>query len=186
MNSKFELHENAKKYLHEKFNVLLELDCRTFDTNVQMLLDALASVKVDVFMPNDKIVISHMDTDYYDPLLPCGLAILNIVRCMKMVDVPFANLIFVTNHFGIKKEFDLLLADNHVSDRPTVVETLLSPVLLGTNYLHTTLIESEQIEKQSLCLLGQQRSHRVALYNFLKNNNLLDKVALTTNFLPLL
>ena len=100
-----------------------------------------------------------------------------------MIDIPFANLIFITNHFGIKHEFDFLLADHHPADRPTVVETLLSPMLLGTNYSHSTLVDSNQIEKQSLCLLGQQRSHRVALYNFIKNNNLLDNVALATNFL---
>lgn len=182
MNSRFELHETAKKYLHEKFNVVLELNCRTFDGDLQVLLDALNNIKVDVFMPSDKIVISHMDTDYYDPLLPCGLTVMNIIRCMKIADIPFANLIFITNHFGIKHEFDLLLADHHPADRPTVVETLLSSILLGTNYSHTTLVDIDQIEKQSLCLMGQQRSHRVALYNFLKNNNLLDQVALTTNF----
>lgn len=181
MNSALELHKSAKKYLHEKFNIILELNCRDFDCNVQILLDALKNIKVDTFMPRDRIVISHMDTDYYDPLLPCGLVILNIVRCMKLVDIPFANLIFITTHFGIKKEFDLLLADQHHADRPTVIETLLCPGVLATHYAHTTLMDVEQIEKQSLCLLGKQRSHRVALYNFLKNN-LHDKVALATNF----
>lgn len=182
MNQNIELHEVARKYLHQKFNILLELNCRNFDTNIQSLLDSLTKVKVDQFQPLDKILISHMDTDYYDPLLPCGLTIVNIVRCMKIADIPFANLIFITNHFGIKKEFDLLLADNHPADRPTIIETLLSPLLLGTSYTHSNQVEHELIEKQALCLLGAQRSHRVALYNFLTNNKLTDNVALAINF----
>lgn len=182
MNSKFELHSDAKHYLHEKFNILLELNCRDFDTNIQVLLDSLAKIKVDTFQPSDKILISHMDTDYYDPLLPCGIAILNIVRCMKIVDIPFANLIFITNHFGIKKEFDMLLADNHSADLPIVVETLLSPISLGTNYDQNPTVDIDKIEKHALCMMGHQRCHRVALFNFLNQDSFKNNVAVSTNF----
>ena len=176
-----ELQTEALDYIESKFNILLKLDVRSFDYNWDLLIKNLKKIKVNEFQPNDRILICHMDTDYYDPLLPVGVVAINLVRCFNMLDIPLYLLLFVTNHYGIGTEFDLLLKNHHKMDRPTIIETLLSSSLLG-NIDGTALLNVGKIEKQGLCMVGQQRSHRVALINFFKNKNLLDKVALSVKF----
>lgn len=180
-----ELHLSALQEIKKKFNVLLSLNCRQFDSNYQLLIDNLSAIKKDQFQPTDRILIVHMDTDYYDKLLPCGLLPVNIIRIFKSMDIPLYLLLFVTNHIGIKKEFDALLPTQSTCDFPTVIETLLSNTLLSDYAnvnIHDIDFDFDKIEKAGLCMLGQHRSHRVALCNFLRNNNLLDTVALKTNF----
>lgn len=177
-----ELHSPAIEAINEKFNVLLAMNCRDFDLNFQHLEDSLDKIKKDQFEASDRILIVHMDTDYYDNLLPCGLLILNLIRLFKNKDIPLYLLLFVTNHFGIRKEFDLLLKDQHPKDRPTVVETLLSNLLLSDHLGPRPNLDLDEIEKSGICMIGTKRSHRVALCNFLKNNQLVSKIALKTNF----
>jgi len=125
-----------------------------------------------------------MDTDYYDPLLSQGLLIINLIRLFKNKDIPLYLLLFVTNHHGIEKEFNQLLINHHLRDRPTIIETLLSNTDLGTaiNYTDNTNFDFNKIEKAGLCMLGAERSHRVGLCNFIKDTNLLPNIALQTNF----
>jgi hypothetical protein len=178
-----ELNNQALSMLDKKYNLLLKIDARQFDNNWQLLSDKLDSIKKESFLPNDRILIAHMDTDYYDELLPCGLIIINLVRMFKNKDIPLYLLLLVTNHYGINKEFDLLLVDHHKKDRPTIIETLLSQLLLSNNFVLEDDCRIDQIEKAAMSMIGRQRSHRVALCNFIADSNLLNQVALQTNFL---
>jgi hypothetical protein len=177
-----ELRPPALDYINSKFNILLKIDVRDIDQDWTILLNLLEQIKIDQFQPNDRILICHMDTDYYDPLMPVGTSINNLVRCFKKIDIPFFLLLFVTNHYGIQKEFDLLLPTQHPKDRPTIIETLLSDMLLGEIIETDDTIEIDKIQKAGLCMIGHKRSHRVALVNFFKKHSLLDKIAVSANF----
>lgn len=177
-----ELHPTALSLLDKRFNLLLQLDARSFDSQWSTLSIQLDKIKKESFCPNDRILITHMDTDYYDEVVPYGLLIINLLRMFKNKDIPLYVLLVVTNHYGIKKEFDNLLISQHKKDRPTVIETLLSPRLLSNNFIIDTQFDFHKIEKAGLSMMGKQRSHRVALCNFFVDSQLLDKIALTTNF----
>ena len=177
-----ELYPEAEEIISKKFNILFSIDCRGGDTKLHYLSELIDKIKKEQFSPNDRILLVHMDTDYYDPLLPYGLLIINLIRLFKNKDIPLYLLLFVTNHYGIKEEFDQLLINQPPGDYPTIVETLLSPALLGNDYANTTDFNFDKIEKAGLCMLGAERSHRVALSNFIKDNNLLPNIALQTNF----
>lgn len=178
-----ELHKTALAHLESKFNILLKLNVRKFDYDWTVLLENLKQIKTTNFSSNDRILICHMDTGYYDPLLPVGIITINLIRCFQLLDIPMYLLIFITNHYGISQEFNLLLADHPLQDRPTIIETLLSSRLLSENgYEQKTLLNAERIEKPGLCMVGAQRSHRVALLNFFKNNNLSNSIAISANF----
>jgi hypothetical protein len=181
--NKVELDQEALALLKSKFNIKLALDCRKFDTNPDLLVEQLSIYQGQYFNQQDKILLVHMDTDYYDPLLPAGLIPINVTRIFKNLDIPFCSLIFVTNHYGIGREFDFLLKDYHELDRPTVIETLLSPALLSDRDNHKLpQISFNEIEKPGLCMMNKERSHRVAFYNFLRNNKLFDKIAVSQHF----
>jgi hypothetical protein len=123
-----------------------------------------------------------MDTDYYDPLLPCGNFIINLIRIFKDKQIPFFTLLFITNHFGIHREFDKLLSDYDLSDRPTIVQSLLSPVLLSKDINTNIKIDLNNIQMQGICMMGTKRTHRIGVLNYFKKNNLLSKIAVNSNF----
>lgn len=177
-----ELHQAAKNAIQDRFNIVFATNCKKFDLDPYKLQHDLTSFQHHVFSPNDKILLVHMDTDYYDPAVKFGLIPLNVVRIFSNLDIPLHALLFVTNHFGIRKEFDQLLCDQHPADRPLIVETLLTPLLLAENYDVMPLPSFDQIEKNALCMMNRARSHRVAFYNFLVNNHLLDRVAVSQHF----
>ena len=83
-----ELYPEAIDIINKKFNVLLYMDCRDFDTNLEILSDRLDKIKKESYQHNDRILVVHMDTDYYDQLLPCGLVTLNLIRMFKNKDIP--------------------------------------------------------------------------------------------------
>lgn len=180
--TKVELHLEALQELHMAFDIKYAMNCRDFDTDPQILKDSLKKFSGQSFGPRDKILLVHMDTDYYDPLLVYGLTPVNVIRIFCSLDIPLHAMLFVTNHFGIKQEFDSLLKNHHDKDRPHIIETLLSPLLFGYTPKQNFDITVDQIEKQGLCMMNRRRSHRVALWNFLLDNKLLDKVAVSQNF----
>lgn len=185
MINKIELHQEVVEELKKTFNIKYKIDCREFDINPKILIDSLKQFSGKAFGPKDKILLVHMDTDYYDPLLPCGLIPINTIRIFCNLDIPLHAILFVTNHFNIKKEFDFLLKDHHEKDRPCIIETLLSPMLFDPSEYKTTdevNFNFNQIEKQGLCMMAKPRSHRVAFWNFLLENKLLEKIAVSQNF----
>lgn len=177
-----ELDQYAFEIINKHYNVLFSIDCRNFDLDFQELSKNLHKIKKKVFSPIDRIVLVHMDTDYYDEQLLQGLLIINLIRAFKKEDIPLYTLLFVTNHFGIDKEFDALLKDHDINDRPTIIETLLSRTLLSDEFSTSNDFNFNNIEKSGMCMMGIQRSHRVAICNFLTNNQLLPHVALKANF----
>lgn len=179
---KVELHQSAVAYLQSRLNILLSMDCREFDTDLQVLIDNLEQFKTHVFSPQDKILLVHMDTDYYDPLLPYGMIPINVVRIFKNLDIPLHALLFVTNHFGIRSEFENLVKDHHPLDRPKVVETLLSPTLLSESQYQLCEPAFDDIERSAICMMNKSRSHRLALFNFFLDNDLQEKIAISQNF----
>ena len=112
-----ELHQAAKNAIQDRFNIVFATNCKKFDLDPYKLQHDLTSFQHHVFSPNDKILLVHMDTDYYDPAVKFGLIPLNVVRIFSNLDIPLHALLFVTNHFGIRKEFDQLLCDQHPADR---------------------------------------------------------------------
>lgn len=177
-----EIHAEALALLNSTFNIKYAINCREFDLDPEVLVAALTPFRNQPFAPKDKLLLVHMDTDYYDPLLPCGTIPINSVRIFKNLDIPLHAMLFVTMHFGIKQEFDLLLRGHHPKDRPLVIETLLNPSCLNYHAQSTVDLAIDKIEKQGICMMNKQRSHRVALWNFLQDNHLIDKIAVSQHF----
>ena len=177
-----ELHKKALDFLKSNFKIKLAMNCREFDMQPQLLAEKLKCFQNYQFDNKEKILLVHMDTDYYDPYIKYGTIPINVIRSFKNLDIPLHTLLFVTNHIGISKEFDCLLTDQHPKDHPIIIETLLSQLLLSESYDDLPEIRFDQIEKAGVCMMNQSRSHRVAFYNFVLDNNLLDKIAVSQHF----
>jgi hypothetical protein len=172
-----ELNQNIKSYLYKKFNIIYHTNFLNFDRDFQLLFDQLIKTKKDPMDINDRIIIEHFDTDFYDNSLKTGLLVRNTIECLKQADIPFFSVIFVTNNYSLEEEINLLINKNQ--QKPTVLTTLSSRFALKNNYINFA-IEPEKIIKSSICMMaGSKRSHRQSLYYYIKKNNLFSKIAVS-------
>jgi|TARA_R110002126_G_scaffold124148_1_gene266032 coenzyme F420-reducing hydrogenase gamma subunit len=168
--------------LSAKFNILDVIDLPEVDSNFAILADRLLNTKKKYFATKDRYVIGHLDTDYYLPGCPYGLGMFNLVRTFLHNDVPLNTLILLTNHPGIKKEFEILIPiamQEH--NFPTVVDdciTIANMVRLGLDQDECSIDESS-IVNHGISMMGAPRPHRNMLYNQLVEKNLLDAYAVS-------
>lgn len=166
--------QGYRDVLYEKYKILGHIEFKTFDKDFTVLEDFLHLIKKDYFEPNERIIIEHVDTDYYLPEFPYGINLYNLVTAFRKVDIPLFTLLLFTNNFGISKELAQLAPGEH----PTVIETFIIDPHWTENY-QDVKVNADNIEMPALTMLGHNRSHRNVLYHFLKENNLLDQVAVT-------
>ena len=168
--------------LSTKFNILDVLDVTEFDSNFNILVNRLLKTKKEHFAPKDRYLIGHVDTDYYLPDCPYGLSTFNLVRTFLHNDIPLNTLIFLTNHPGIKKEFELLIPkEMHKHNFPTIIDdglTICNTVRLGLNQQECS-VDVSSIVKHGVSMFGVNRIHRNMLYNMLVERNLLDAYAVS-------
>ena len=178
-NCSIELKKSVYNLLAKKYNIVYACDLRNLSCSKEQFIifqETIKGLHRPYFEINDRILISHMDTDYYDELLPCGMFITNLIRTFIKYNIPLFTLIIITNHHGINKEIDILLKNN--SDRPFIIETLLTDILFGDydEKLYNLPSNIEKITQPGLCMMGRQRSHRVAMFNFINNHSLLNYI----------
>ncbi len=163
-----------RKVLYNKYKILSHIQFKAFDKDFKILEDHLLALKKDRFDANERIIIEHQDTDYYLPDFPYGIGLYNLFTAFKKTDIPLFTMLLFTNHFGIKKEVQALAPDQN--NTPTVIESFIVRSHYTNEYDHVTL-DSDQIHRPAVCMMGQARVHRWAMYHFLANRNLLPLVA---------
>jgi len=146
------------------------------------LTNQLLLTKKDKFASNEFYLASHDDCDYYLPGCPYGISIFNFVRTFQSLDISLSRVILVTNHIGLLNEFKFLINEEDHCDLPVIIDTCLSAFDgLGLDNFDCRFsdinINKYDIIKHGLCMMGLARNHRNALYNFLKDNNHLDKIS---------
>lgn len=168
--------------LEKKFNIVALLDIDLIDHDWDILKDIFEKTKKDVYNKNDRYVIVHTDTDYYLPECPYGLSIFNLVRTFLHNDVPLNTLLFITDHKGIKKEFEILIPkDMHEHNFPTIIDDCLlgfKCVRLGRS-VPDIEYSATQIVKHGISMIGVPRIHRNMIFNELKTKKLLEKYAIS-------
>ena len=179
---KIEIRPEHHKIIKEKFNVVAEIDARDFDRDYSILESLLLKHKRESYTIYDKFLISAMDINYYDDLLPCSILVINIIRIFERLNIPFFTLLFITTHNGMEKEFDIVLNDHPKDDRPVVLYTMISNLNTPPTYDWIKYIETDNIERAGMCLMHMAKSHRVALYNYLIENNLDKQIAISQHF----
>lgn len=182
MTMKIEIRPEHHKIIKEKFNVVAEIDARDFDRDYSILESLLLKHKRESYTIYDKFLISAMDINYYDDLLPCSILVINMIRIFERLNIPFFTLLFITTHNGMEKEFDIVLKDHPKDDRPVVLYTMISNLNTPPTYDWIEYIETDNIERAGMCLMHMAKSHRVALYNYLIENNLDKQIAISQHF----
>ncbi len=171
----------TKKYFNffsSKFEILDIIEFKEFDYNFDILIKRLQKIKKEEYSINQKIIIEHFDTDYYDDnLLKFGLNLYNFFQVTKKLNLPNFIFLFVTNHFGLKDEIDKILNNN--SDKVTVIETFITKSHYNTDAYHDIDVDQHKIVYPALTMMNHGRCHRYAFYDWIEKNSLLDYIEIS-------
>ena len=159
------------------YNILDTIEFKEFDYDFSVLKDRLSQLKQEHYNVNDKVIIEHFDTDYYDhSILKSGVNLYNLMTVIKELDIPYFVFVFVTNHFGLQQEVQEILQDHPIGDRPTIIETFITNSHYNSDIVEDLPVKTQEIKHAGLSMMGATRSHRYSLYNYLNKNNLLEEV----------
>jgi hypothetical protein len=169
--------------LEEKFKLLSTID--SFDyCNHCDLDDELVKYKNHTFLDKEKILILHHDTGFYQDLNSgTSVFLQNLFLLLEKYSIPSEFLIFITNHYGITKELELMhLKSGYCINN--VIETALWYDFPPTNFIDDILDQSMNFEYDYLytCLNNVQRIHRNYTLCQLKENDLLSDGILSYRF----
>lgn len=175
------LDKQFQKVLESRYNLLDIIETKEFDLDPgNLLVSRLKKTIKSEYQSDDRYVIVLFDTCYY--FQEENLTLHNLISIWKHLDIPFYTMIFYTNHFGIRQEFERHFSKLHHKDRPTIIETFYNPGNYNDD-CDKTLADPciEEIQYPLLCMMkGAPRTHRQVLYSSLKDVDP-GKVVMTIN-----
>jgi hypothetical protein len=155
--------------IRQKYNVRCHLSFLDFDFNFDILKTRLNQYKESQSSDNDRIIVEHMDTDYYFSECSVGVNLRNFFGVVQELDISYSRFIFYTNHFGLSREIDLLCRHSDPQDRPLVIESFLSTVHHKSESINLIECNFDCIQFHAVCMMVLKRSHRNAMYNAIKD-----------------
>jgi hypothetical protein len=166
---KKEIPQSVLGYLNQRFTLVDHLSFLEFDFDFDILKNRLKTIYKDVYDQNDRILIEHMDTDYYFQGCNIGINLRNFFLVVKDLNISYSVFVFYTNHIGIKKEIDILCRDAHIEDRPLIIESFLSDLHHKKDYIKPIETDFRNIQYHALCMMHLTRSHRNAIFHALND-----------------
>jgi hypothetical protein len=161
-----EIPNEVLDFLAKKYNIISHWNFLDFDQNFDVLRGYVKKIQKEQFDFQDRIVVEHMDTDFYIKIdrYHVGVNLRNFFGVMTELDVPHYLFVFYTNHFGIKKEIDVLCQSRSLFDRPTIIETFLSQLHYKPERIYDVDYKADSVSYNMMCMMNLTRSHRNAVY----------------------
>jgi hypothetical protein len=174
--------------LDRKFNVVEYIDLLSVDTDFEMLKQELLLSRLDSYTKNDRYVIFDEDTHYYIDGCSYSLTWYNIIKMFLDADIPLNSIIVFYNGSGLLEQILTLIPRELQNENciPTIIDNR-SKLWLGRgeqifiNNFNKHRTVNTHITKHAITMMGQKRIHRNILQNHIKENNLLDKIAVAYN-----
>lgn len=162
-----ELPTKVYNLLSKKYNIIDVISFLDFDHDFDYLKSRLSALKKDHYDTYDRIIIEHLDTDYYFEHCTVGINLLNMFNVITDIDIPKFVFLLYTNHFGIQKEINEICKD--INNQPTVIESFISDLHYSSNDYINYNWDLSSISHNALCMMNIKRSHRSAVYNSIKD-----------------
>jgi len=167
MKTIFKIPVAVEQLLSKKYNLIDALAFTDFYNDYDQLKEKLLTLKQEKYDINDRILISHTDTDFYFKQCNVGLHLLNFFTIIDQIDIPRYVLLFYTNHFGLGTEIKKLCKEE--KDQPGVIESFVYDLHYNPEGYKDVDISLDKISHQALCMMNMIRSHRYALYHQIKD-----------------
>lgn len=160
-----------------KYNIVGIIDLVENDYNIPRLYNTLKNLKKDDgFSPREKILIIHLDTEYFYLNHPIGFTMYNLFSAWRAADLPWHAMLLHTNHYGVESQLQKQWQFSD-SDKPLIEFNIVNYVNLNNSKRFISDNGVKDIKHHMMCLVGGTiRSNRTALVKWLSHNNLLDTV----------
>jgi hypothetical protein len=159
-------------------SVIGVIDLLKYDHNLAGLRQQLADLKKPIFASNEKIVVLHVDVEYFYHGHMLGFTTHNLFAVWRELDIPYSAMLLLHNHAGLERGIESFIVNDR--DRPTTVNVLVNKYSVTHVAQWIKTLPSKNLTHVAACLLGLPRSHRVVLMQYLTYHGLLDRVK--TNF----
>lgn len=169
---------NIQQLIDTNIKVLGVIDLYTVDYSCNLIMDELLKYKKDHYLPNEKIVILHNDTEYFYYNNKLGFTTHNLFSCWRELDIPYHVMVMYTNHSTLADGIQPFIV--HKGDCPTIIPTIVNNFSWQAISLIPSFEIDKKIEHPAMCLLGLSRNHRTKIFQYLTKNNLFNLVK--TNF----
>lgn len=165
--------------LKARFNIVDHYVFMRLDHDMKNLVSKLQSHDQRSFDPQDRIIVEHMDTDFYYEESTVGITVRNFFTVIERFDIPVNLFVFYTNHFGLRREIDVVCKNTEPQFRPLVLESFISNMHYPAAGYQEVDVAIDDIDCQALTLINGKRSYRHALFNHVAH---LSRDCLAINF----
>lgn len=167
--------------IKEKYRIVEIIDLINYDTNLKDM-DSVLSKYANVEFENDqRLIILHHETDYYQSLNSVGNTIYNFLSLCSEYLIPLEKIIFLTNHYGLREEISHWSKQICNDVLTNVIETAQwfdfpddAQVLETTYSYHTDYL--------FCCLNNKKRKNRLLTLCMLKEQGLIGQGMLSYHF----
>lgn len=171
--------------ISSRFQILDIIDSVFYDyLHPDELEEKIKVFKDFTFKENQRLLIYYQDTGFYQNLNSgCSVFFYNMIQLLSKYNIPPEFVIIFTNHYGLKKEIDLL---NSIFDYSLekIVEISLWHDYPKPDQVHELKQHNNDSKKTFLytCLNNVPRVHRLLTLCYLKEKNLLEKGIVSYRF----
>lgn len=159
------------------FEPLLVLDVLHYDNRIKALHDVLTPFRHHVFDPTQRIVLLHNDTEYFLPGQQLGFTMHNVMNCWRSLDLPWHAMMVVTNHADYTAAV-WQSRDLPQQDRPDIQHCLVNDCSWQAAQHWIRPGANRQPRFAALSLMATRRSHRIALWQFVQQQDLQGHIAI--------
>lgn len=152
--------------------ILDHINLLEYDNNIEKLCSRLSNLKKETFDFEDRIIIRHVDTEYFYYNSPIGFTTHNLFTIIRQLDIPLFVFVFLTNYSQYQNSISSFITNS--DDQPEIHNLIANPQSLTLGKIKDLLDSdvSKDIKFHAVCLLGTPRSHRIKLFQFLKYSKL--------------
>ena len=161
--------------LNQKYQVVYYCDLLfdRLDREVNELYRQLSPFGGRVFSPNERIVISHRDTDYYASPNEFGFTLWNLHRMYANLDIPTEYTMVLTNQPTLQNELDLVASQFNLPP----MQAVYCPYVWcpGIPDLTPVAVNIDRIKHPFVSLNGKAKTYRMYSLCQMRERDILDK-----------
>jgi hypothetical protein len=157
------------KTLNQKYQILLSVDMLDYDFDLDRLYKLLLKFSDREFAPNERILITQSDTDYYVDGSDFGFTLWNIYTILTYLDIPGEHVIYLHHHDQANESNKIAKIKNISPMRNIYNPYVWLP--MGDNVIDKEL-SPDLIKYPYMFLSGVPRVHRQYIMSKLIDQNL--------------
>ena len=166
--------------IKKKFVLVDEIDLLFIQNDPSDVFLQLRKFTDYVFKPNERLVITHLDTGFYIPGMPYSVTLYNFYCMVFCLGLPIEHMILLTNQ-NVKEEIKALSKIFNINEMQ-MINSFYNTIQSFEPPIVEIDIGIEKIGYSYSCINGVARSGRILMLCNLEDNNLIEKGIISYNF----